>query len=257
LFNGKPVRSCVFPASKAEGREITTIEGLAQSGKLHPLQEQFLAQGAVQCGFCTPALILTAKALLDRNPNPDEAAVRKALKNVLCRCTGYEKPVQAVLAAARLLQEDAKADTEADPAPSGIAATAEREKESETKKKFKVIGHSVPKVDGLALVTGGPAFTDDFKLPGMLHAKILWSPHPHARIVNIDTSKAEALPGVHAVLTYKDVPRIAYTRAGQDFPEPSPLRLLRLRPESPLRRRSRRRRGRRVPPTGRRSPTPH
>ncbi|MGQ9601833.1 MAG: molybdopterin-dependent oxidoreductase [Candidatus Bipolaricaulia bacterium] len=214
LIDGKPLKSCMVPAAKAEGKEVITIEGLAQDGKLHPLQEQFLAQGAVQCGFCTPGMILAAKALLDNwrgSKPPDEIAVRKALKGVLCRCTGYEKPVQAVLAAARIMRgEKVEVEVE-DPA---IAV--------EVEKKFKVVGRSIPRVDGLPLVTGKPMFTDDFTLPGMLYAKILWSPHAHARIKRIDKSKAEALPGVHAVLTYKDVPRVAYTRAGQDYPEPSP-----------------------------------
>ncbi|MCR4404402.1 MAG: molybdopterin-dependent oxidoreductase [Candidatus Acetothermia bacterium] len=207
LVDGKPLKSCMVPAAKAEGKEITTIEGLAQDGKLHPLQEQFLAHGAVQCGFCTPGMILAAKALLDENPDPDEAAVRKALKGVLCRCTGYEKPVRAVLAAAKVMRGE--------PIANPTVAVEEA-------RKFRVVGRSVPRVDGLQLVTGRPAFTDDFRLPGMLYAKILWSPHAHARIRRIDKSKAEALPGVRAVLTYKDVPRVAYTRAGQDYPEPSP-----------------------------------
>lgn len=206
LLDGKPVKSCVMPAKGAEGREITTIEGLATAGELHPLQAQFLEKGAVQCGFCTPAMILTAKALLERNPEPDETAVRKALSKVLCRCTGYEKPVEAVLAAARLIRGEAE----------------DGEVRTEVEERFKVVGHSVPKVDGRQLVMGKPAFAGDFKLEGMLYGKILWSPHPHALIKSIDTSKARALPGIRAVLTYKDVPRIAYTRAGQDYPEPSP-----------------------------------
>lgn len=204
LLDGNPIRSCVMPAAKTEGKEIITIEGLAEGDELHPLQAQFLEHGAAQCGFCTPAIILAAKALLDRNPEPDETAVRKALSKVLCRCTGYEKPVEAVLAAARVMRGE------------------DDETTREVEKRFKVVGHSVPKVDGRQLVTGKPAFTDDFRLPGMLYGKILWSPHPHARIRSIDTSEAEALPGVHAALTYKDVPRVAYTRAGQDYPEPSP-----------------------------------
>jgi putative selenate reductase molybdopterin-binding subunit len=88
--------------------------------------------------------------------------------------------------------------------------------------EFKVVGKDVPRVDGKALIRGAPAFTDDIALPGMLHGKILWSPHAHARIKRIDTEKVRALPGVHAVLTYKDLPRVPYTRAGQDYPEPSP-----------------------------------
>ena len=102
LLNGKPVNTCLLFAAQAEGCEVLTIEGLARGGKLDPLQEAFLDHGAVQCGFCTSGMILSAKALLDRQPNPSEAEVREALAGHLCRCTGYRKPVEAVLAAARL-----------------------------------------------------------------------------------------------------------------------------------------------------------
>jgi len=102
LLNGKPVNTCLLFAAQAKGCEVLTIEGLAQGEKLDPLQEAFLDHGAVQCGFCTSGMILSAKALLDRQPNPSEAEVREALAGHLCRCTGYRKPVEAVLAAARL-----------------------------------------------------------------------------------------------------------------------------------------------------------
>jgi carbon-monoxide dehydrogenase small subunit len=97
LLDGKPVNSCLLPALKVSGRKVTTIEGLAAAdGKLHPLQEAFMAEGAAQCGFCTPGMILNAKALLDENPQPQEQDIRQALSGVLCRCTGYGKIVAAV-----------------------------------------------------------------------------------------------------------------------------------------------------------------
>lgn len=97
LLDGKPVNSCLLPAFKVSGRKVTTIEGLAETdGKLHPLQEAFMAEGAAQCGFCTPGMILNAKALLDENPQPQEQDIRQALSGVLCRCTGYRKIVSAV-----------------------------------------------------------------------------------------------------------------------------------------------------------------
>ncbi|RJX32485.1 MAG: (2Fe-2S)-binding protein [Desulfarculus sp.] len=97
LLDGEPVNSCLLPAMKAAGREVTTIEGLVQEdGTLHALQQSFTDQGASQCGFCTPAMILNAKALLDKAPHPDEGQIRQALSGVLCRCTGYRKIVQAV-----------------------------------------------------------------------------------------------------------------------------------------------------------------
>jgi carbon-monoxide dehydrogenase small subunit len=97
LLDGKPVNSCLLPALKVSGRKVTTIEGLAETnGKLHPLQEAFMAEGAAQCGFCTPGMILNAKALLDENPQPQEQDIRQALSGVLCRCTGYRKIISAV-----------------------------------------------------------------------------------------------------------------------------------------------------------------
>jgi aerobic-type carbon monoxide dehydrogenase small subunit (CoxS/CutS family) len=103
LLDGHPVNSCSYLALQAQGREITTIEGLSNGGDLHPLQRQFLEQGGVQCGFCTPGMLMSAKALLDRNPDPTEEEIRIALSGNLCRCTGYQGIVRAVQAAAREL----------------------------------------------------------------------------------------------------------------------------------------------------------
>ncbi len=97
LLDGRAVNSCLVLAVEAEGQDITTIEGLYQKGKLHPLQQAFIEEGAVQCGFCTPGVILTAKVLLDSNPHPTEAQVRWAIAGNLCRCTGYDKIVRAIL----------------------------------------------------------------------------------------------------------------------------------------------------------------
>jgi len=105
LVNGRAVNSCLMFAAKLEGCEVLTIEGLAENGQLHPLQAAFLDHGAAQCGFCTPGMILAAKALLDRNPHPSEDEVREAIAGVLCRCTGYRKPVDAVLAVAGVPEE--------------------------------------------------------------------------------------------------------------------------------------------------------
>jgi aerobic carbon-monoxide dehydrogenase small subunit len=98
LVNGKPRLSCLTLAIDAQGKDITTIEGLAQDGQLHPLQKSFVEKGAIQCGFCTPGMILTAKAFLDENPNPSEREVKKAISGNLCRCTGYVKIIEAILA---------------------------------------------------------------------------------------------------------------------------------------------------------------
>ena len=112
IVNGKAVNSCLFPAMEIEGATVTTIEGLAKpSGELHPLQTAFIEKGAVQCGYCTPGMILSAKALLDENPNPSEEEIRHALAGNMCRCTGYVQIVQAVEAAAQVLTTQGSGET--------------------------------------------------------------------------------------------------------------------------------------------------
>jgi carbon-monoxide dehydrogenase small subunit len=101
IFNGKAVNSCLVLAVEAEGKDVLTIEGLAKGTKLHPIQEAFINHGAIQCGFCTPGMIMSAKVLLDKNPNPTEKEVRDAIGGNLCRCTGYVKIVEAILAATK------------------------------------------------------------------------------------------------------------------------------------------------------------
>lgn len=101
LLDDKPVNSCLVLAADAHGRQVTTIEGLAEDGKLHPVQQSFVDNGAVQCGFCTPAMILTTKALLDKKPDPTEAEIKQALSGVLCRCGSYQKILKSVQAVAK------------------------------------------------------------------------------------------------------------------------------------------------------------
>jgi carbon-monoxide dehydrogenase small subunit len=101
LLDGKPINSCLVLAADANGKEILTVEGLGRNGKLHPLQEAFIQEGAVQCGYCTSGMLLSAKALLDEDPDPGEEEVKKAIAGNLCRCTGYVRIVKAVLVAAR------------------------------------------------------------------------------------------------------------------------------------------------------------
>lgn len=96
LLDGRPVHSCLTLAVKAQGKEVQTIEGLTEGGKLHPLQQSFVDHGAIQCGYCTPGMIMTSKSLLDRNPSPTEHEIRKAISGNICRCTGYVKIVEAI-----------------------------------------------------------------------------------------------------------------------------------------------------------------
>ncbi|MEA3349465.1 MAG: molybdopterin cofactor-binding domain-containing protein [Chloroflexota bacterium] len=240
LLNGKPVRSCKTKAVDVDGAEITTLEGLSQDDKLHPIQEAFMETGAIQCGFCTPAQILSAKALLEKNPDPTDDEIRKSLNSVLCRCTGYVRGVGAVHRAAAVLRgEKVKPFTHIEhPLPDEIeqielpAAFYRRDGSRDPlpplvftpdeMAKTNVVGKPEVKVDAKKLAMGRPVFTDDFRLEGMLYGALLTSPHAHAHIRGIDTSRARALPGVHAVLTYEDIPRIKYASGGQSYPQPLP-----------------------------------
>ncbi len=190
LVNGVPVDSCIYPAFKAQGASITTIEGLANNGDLHALQKAFIDHGAVQCGFCTPGLIMTAKALLDNNPDPSDHEIKVALKDTYCRCTGYTSVFNAIHSAASDLRGQ------------GPLAW----KAVKTVEPLKAVGQPVAAQEAVDKVTGHARFADDYVFHGMLFGRTLRAAYPHARIVSIDTSRAEALPGVKAVLTHKDVP---------------------------------------------------
>lgn len=248
LLNGKPINAGSLLAAQAEGHSIATIEALGEHPEqgwkktdgLHPLQKAFVESGAIQCGYCTPAQILAAKSLLEKNPNPTEAEIREAISGVLCRCTGYLKPVQAVMKAAAEMRGDEPFDIssinwdfgapkpdipDTDAPASSSTGVLVRPKvvltpESQT---WQTVGKPEIKVDAIKLVQGKPAFTGDFEKRGLLHAKVLHSPHAHAKIKRIDTTKARALEGVAAVLTWQDIPRVVYSTAGQSDPIPGPL----------------------------------
>ncbi len=240
LLDGHPVKSCQLLAVKMQGRSITTLEGLNQDGQLHPLQEEFINTGAIQCGFCTPAQILTAKAFLDKHPNPTDEEIRKALNPVLCRCTGYVRPTEAIQrAAARLREEQVEPFSiyektlPDDPAEVVLPDEYYRKDGSRqalpplvlspnSVKTLNVVGKPEQKVDAVKLSLGKAVFTDDVHMNGMLYGALLTSPHAHARIKKIDTAKARALPGVHTVLTYQDIPRIKHASGGQSDPQPWP-----------------------------------
>ncbi len=187
LIDGQPVASCIFPAKAAHGRSIETIEGLGAQNRLHPLQSWFLKLGAVQCGFCTPGLLMTCKAFLNQGLNPSAEEVKQAIAGNLCRCTGYIKVVKAVMAAAGELRGEPPADPQDVPG-------------------CPPVGRSLIKVDGLPKVLGTAKFAADLNRPGMLHAAMVVSPHPHARILSIDRQSALISPGVERVVTAQDIP---------------------------------------------------
>ncbi|MGQ0604321.1 MAG: molybdopterin cofactor-binding domain-containing protein, partial [Anaerolineales bacterium] len=212
LVDGTPVVSCLYPALKAEGAEVLTIEGLAQEWvlvtgnsisntqlpALHPLQRAFVQGGAPQCGFCIPGLIMTAKGLIDQNPDPTEHDIKVALKDTYCRCAGYSFITHAIQSAAKEIREiRGKRETRE---ISHLPALPQ------TKEPLNVIGRPLPRPDAVEKVTGAAKYTDDYVFPNMLHARTLRAKYPHARIKSIDTSRAKALPGVRAVLTAEDIP---------------------------------------------------
>jgi len=202
LVNGTAIVSCVFPAFKAQGATVETIEGLSQDGGLHPLQQAFLDHGAVQCGICTPGLIMTAKGLLDRKSAAGESVteddIRTALKDSYCRCTGYQSVINAILQASGQVVPPYLPETQA-------ASLA--------------IGKAQPNPNALAKIMGSARFSDDYNFPGMLYARTKRAGVPHARIRSIDTSAARALEGVHAVLTHEDIPgRNAHGVVSIDWP---------------------------------------
>ncbi len=247
LVDGEPVHSCQMRAVHADGHRIFTVEGLApyparEVDDLHPLQRAFVETGAIQCGYCTPAQMLTAKALLDRNPDPTREEIEEAISGVLCRCTGYIKIVQAVERAAALMRGEgvasfrhlegtlADGQSPADLLGEFYAVPGDGRHPRTTlvisppeMEPLDVVGQSALKVDGIKLAAGRPAFADDIQMEGMLHGALLTSPHAHARIKRIDASEARALEGVHAVLTHEDIPRVKHASGGQSYPQPPPF----------------------------------
>lgn len=187
--DGTPVHSCIYPAVRADGRAVTTVEGLASEGELRPVQQRFLDAQGFQCGFCTAGLLMTTAALDDRQL----ADLPQSLKGNLCRCTGYRAIEDAVRGVVRV-----------EPPCAGRA-----------------VGADLPAPAGPEIVTGTARYTFDIDVPGVLHMKLLRSPHAHARILAIDTADALQVPGVQLVLAHHDAPARLYSsgrheRAGDD-----------------------------------------
>ena len=182
-IDGQPFHSCLVPAFRGEGRKVTTIEGLSKDGKLHPIQQAFHDAQAFQCGYCAAGMMMTtASAAFDQHRKDD---LPHALKGNICRCTGYRSIVDAL---------HGKSNIEEDVAG-------------------KALGASLPNPFTDAILTGQARYTMDIAIDGLLHMKVLRSPHAHARIKSIDKKKALAIPGVVAAYTWQDVPRRLYSTA--------------------------------------------
>jgi len=184
LIDGKATRACIAQTDKLEGKSVLTVEGLSDR-ELEVFVYAFGETGAVQCGFCIPGMIMSAKGLLDQNPDPTRDQAAAAIRGNVCRCTGYVKILDGILLAAKLLREGGL------PAPSA---------------DDWLVGSRVHRIDVEEKVKGTGQYPDDVYVDGMCYGGAVRTPYARARILKIDTSEAEALPGVVAVLTQKDIP---------------------------------------------------
>ena len=185
LVDGAAVSACTYLAVEADGRELTTIERLEHDGRLSPFQHAFADRGAVQCGFCTAGMLMTAHALAAEAPAPTRESILRYLRGSLCRCTGYRKIVEAIEA--------------------GLGQGTPPDRPERPAGALRVVGRSVARTDALEKVTGRARYVTDLEVPGMAHAALLRSPYAHARLVRIDVARARQVPGVHVVLTGADL----------------------------------------------------
>lgn len=190
FVDGVLMKSCLLPVAKARGARIDTIESLTKTGELSVLQQAFHKTGANQCGYCTPGMVMAATAALRSNPFAGREEIKERLGGNICRCTGYQKIFDAI---------EMARDVQNGSSPASVFAEVEAE-------QGDYIGKDVRSVDAPGKVTGRLKYAGDITMPGMLHVQVLRSPHPHARIVSIDTAAAEAMPGVEGVITSADVP---------------------------------------------------
>jgi xanthine dehydrogenase molybdenum-binding subunit len=197
MFDGRPALACLKSPADAEGHEIRTLEGVPQE-KRRLLAAAFVREGAVQCGFCTPGIMMRAVCVLDRGRGHDRDAVVNALSGHLCRCTGYNRIVDAVATAADGWETGEMPPGDAPRRPPVFAAGAPP--------AARAVGASAPRYRGVEYALGAKPFIADMRVPGMLHAAVLLSAHPRARVLLIDPAPALEMPGVLRVLTATDVP---------------------------------------------------
>jgi aldehyde oxidoreductase len=187
VVDGKAVRSCLVKVADLEGADVITVEGLGTPANPHLIQEAFVLAGAVQCGFCTPGMIMATKALLDKNPDPSTDEIKHALRHNLCRCTGYVKIIDAVKLAGRFLRGEVT-PAELRPDPNGPK-----------------MGTSFPRPTAMLKACGMAQYSADIIIPGALELAVVRSPRLHAEVRGIDSSAALELPGVVGVMTAKDI----------------------------------------------------
>ncbi len=224
LIDDRVAQACVTKLARLGGRRVETIEALAPGGSLHPIQEAFVLEGAIQCGFCTPGMVMATKALLAAKPAPTEEEIRRAIKPNLCRCTGYASVIRAVQRAAGMpirrpdgslaaegigstptadaaVSDASGSDDVVNRAAAGIAAQSGLPPSAEP-----VVGTSPVRKDAVAKVRGERVFADDYHAPGQLHGAFLFAGVDHARLLEVDTTQALDAPGVVRVLTAGDLP---------------------------------------------------
>ena len=198
--DGQPVKSCTMLAVMASGHDVRTVEGLAVDGKLDPVQEGFMQCHGLQCGFCTPGMMITARALLDENPHPSEDEIREAISGQICRCTGYTTIVRSIQWAAEHAEPGGPRVTTIEVRPEDTA---------DNDQKPCGYGRMLRKEDP-RFIRGRGNYVDDVQLPGMLHLAILRSPIAHARIITIDITAAQAHPKVKPSSPARSSPRRAW-----------------------------------------------
>ena len=198
IIDGKATRACVMTTKRAQGMNIVTVEGLSDEEK-EIFVYAFGAKGAVQCGFCIPGMVMSGKALVDKNPNPTEAEIKEAIKGNICRCTGYKKIIEAIDLVAQIKRGDKHID-----------------KELEKGDNFGV-GSNAFRIDVREKVLGYGEYCDDVEMDDMLHVSAVRSKYPRARILDIDVSEALAMDGVVAIYTAEDVPNNKVGHLQQDW----------------------------------------
>jgi aerobic carbon-monoxide dehydrogenase large subunit len=202
-LDGKPVKSCTVLASACEGAKVTTIEGIGSTDALHPMQEAFHVHHGLQCGYCTPGMIMAGLGIVARNGNDlDEHTIRDQLEGNICRCTGYHNIVKAIQAGAKAMRDGGPVRAEPVEARTTDPFTL---RQAQGERVENGIGAAVPRKEDIRLITGTGTYSDDYNEAGQAYAYMVRSPHAHARIKSIDTSAALKIPGVIAVLTGKDM----------------------------------------------------